>query len=110
MLPLTLQARTTGTGPLVVVGGALDFETAPDFHDLLPTLVLLPGQRLVLDLEAVEFFDSSGIRALLAARDRAVVAGAELDLLAVPDHIWRVLDAVGIKDLFTPGHPPPQAS
>jgi anti-sigma B factor antagonist len=109
MLPLTLQARTTGTGPLVEVAGALDFETVQDFHDLLPTLGLLPGQRLVLDLEAVEFFDSSGIRALLAACDLADATGADLALLAVPDHIWRVLDAVGLKDRFAPGQPPSQA-
>ena len=109
MLPLTLKARTTAVGSVVEVGGALDFETAPDFHDLLPTLALRPGQRLTLDLGGVEFFDSSGIRALLAARNLAAATGADLTLMAVPDHVWRVLDAVGLGDRFTPEPTPPQA-
>ncbi|MFC1414063.1 STAS domain-containing protein [Streptacidiphilus sp. N1-12] len=108
MLPLTFRCLTTGTGPLVEVVGALDFETAQDFHDLLPTLALLPGQRLVLDLGAVEFFDSSGIRALLAARRLAAAGGGDLALAAVPDHIVRVLDAVGLADHFTIATAPPQ--
>jgi anti-sigma B factor antagonist len=109
MLPLKLKTRTTASGPVVEVGGALDFETARDFHDVLPTLTLLPGQWLTLDLRAVEFFDSSGIRALLAALNLAAATGAGLTLTAVPDHIWRVLDAVGLKDRFTPDSAPPQA-
>ena len=110
MMPLTLQTRATGTGPRVRISGALDFETAQEFHDLLPALALLPGQRLVLDLEAVEFFDSSGIRALLAARSLATGTGADLTLAAVPDHIVRVLDAVGLKDYFTAEGTSPQAT
>ncbi|MHA6757337.1 anti-sigma factor antagonist [Streptacidiphilus sp. PAMC 29251] len=110
MMPLTLQARTSDSGPLVEIAGALDFETAQEFHDLLPSLALLPGQRLVLDLEAVEFFDSSGIRALLAARNLAAGTGAALILVAVPGHIIRVLDAVGLKDHFTAEATPPHAS
>jgi anti-sigma B factor antagonist len=109
VLPLTLRSLTTGTGPLVEVRGALDFETAQDFHDLLPTLALLPGQCLVLHLEGVEFFDSSGIRALLAAHTLAAATGADLTLVAVPDHVWRVLEAVGLADRFTTGANPPQA-
>ena len=109
MLPLTLQARTTGTGPLIEVGGALDFETAQDFHDLLPTLALLPGQQLSLDLGAVEFFDSSGVRALLAARSRAIGEQADLALLAVPGHVARVLDALGLQGSFSTDRLPPPA-
>jgi anti-sigma B factor antagonist len=110
MMPLTLQARTTADGLLIEVGGALDFETAQDFHDLLPTLALLPGQHLTLDLGAVEFFDSCGVRALLAARSLAIGAQVGLALSAVPGHVTRVLDALGLQGRFTTHPLPPRAS
>lgn len=110
MVPLTLQAHATADGPLIAAAGALDHETAQDFHDLLATLVLLPGQRLALDLAGVEFFDSSGVRALLAARSVAIGADADLVLMGTPDHVVRVLDALGLHEPFGAGSPPPRAS
>ncbi|MCZ4119795.1 STAS domain-containing protein [Streptomyces sp. H39-S7] len=110
MVPLTLQAHATADGPLIAAGGALDYETAQDFHDLLRTVVLLPGQHLSVNLEGVEFFDSSGVRALLAARNLAISAEAGLVLIATPGHVVRVLDALGLQEPFGTGSPPPRAS
>jgi anti-sigma B factor antagonist len=109
MVPLTLQARATADGPLIEAAGALDHETSHDFHDLLRTVDLLPGQRLSVDLGGLEFFDSSGVRALLAARNLAARAGADLVLVATPDHVVRVLDALGLSEPFDAGSPPPRA-
>ncbi len=97
---LAVSAGPDRTGTLVRAEGDLDFETAGTLRDLLRTVVLKPGERLALDLRAVSFFDSSGLGALLAARDLALEAGATVELLPPPEHIERVLDAVGLTDLF----------
>ncbi|MEU3464335.1 STAS domain-containing protein [Streptomyces sp. NPDC006733] len=107
---MTLQSLATADGPLIKAGGALDYETAQDFHDLLSTVTLLPGQHLALDLEGVEFFDSSGVRALLAARTLAIGAEADLTLIAIPEHVVQVLDALGLHESFGAGSPPPLTS
>jgi anti-sigma B factor antagonist len=97
---LTVSSRPTLEGVRVDVSGDLDFETAGTLRDLLHTVVLRSGQRLAVDLGAVDFFDSSGLGALLAARSLAHESGAVLELLAPPDHILRVLDAVGLSSYF----------
>ncbi|QMU73808.1 STAS domain-containing protein [Streptacidiphilus sp. P02-A3a] len=97
---LTVSTRPGSAGPVVRVEGDLDFETADVLRDRVRTLVLRPGERLTLDLDAVTFFDSSGLGALLATRGLALEADATIELLPPPDHIARVLDAVGLSDVF----------
>ncbi|MDQ0808921.1 anti-anti-sigma factor [Streptomyces sp. B3I7] len=59
------------------------------------------GQCLVLDLSGLEFCDSTGITALLAARRHTLAADAELVLAAVPPDLERVLAVVGLVRVFT---------
>ncbi|CBG67819.1 MULTISPECIES: STAS domain-containing protein [Streptomyces] len=104
MSPLKITTRHAATGPVLEIGGELDHTSAPELRVLLSTLTLQPGRRLVLDLDAMEFCDSSGITALLAARSHALAAGADIALAAVPPHTLRVLRIVGLDQIF-PIHP-----
>lgn len=104
MNPLQITARDAATGPVMEISGDLDYATAPDLRGLLTTLTLQPGQRLVLDLAGMTFCDSSGITALIAARNHAHSARADIALAAVPAHTLRVLRVVGLDQIF-PLHP-----
>ncbi|MFJ3202931.1 STAS domain-containing protein [Streptomyces sp. NPDC086989] len=104
MSPLDIEVRDTATGLLVEVIGELDYDTSADLRDLITTLPLKPGQRLVLDLARMQFCDSSGITALIAARNHAQSAGADMALAAVPANTLRVLRIVGLDRVF-PLHP-----
>ncbi|MEW1914351.1 STAS domain-containing protein [Kitasatospora sp. NPDC085895] len=99
MLNLTL--RDASTGPVLHVTGDLDYEQAPALRRHVEQLVLSPAQRLVIDLSGLEFCDSSGITALLAARRHAQTAGADLALAAVPANTLRILAVVGLDRVFT---------
>ncbi|MYT18983.1 anti-anti-sigma factor, partial [Streptomyces sp. SID7760] len=55
MSPLRIAVLNAATGPLLKVAGTLDYITAPQVHDLLSTLTLRPGGRLVIDLEHMDF-------------------------------------------------------
>ncbi|MEW1893619.1 STAS domain-containing protein, partial [Streptomyces sp. NPDC085659] len=70
-------------------------------------LHLSPGQRLIVDLSGVNFCDSTGITALLAARQHVQAAGATLILEAVPTHLIRIFTLTGLDQVFTchPGDP-----
>ncbi|WP_411104934.1 STAS domain-containing protein [Streptomyces sp. cmx-4-9] len=104
MSPLDIAIRHTPAGPVVAVTGELDYDTATDLRDILDTLPLDPGQRLVLDLAHMEFCDSSGISALIAARNHARSAAADIALAAVPANTLRVLRVIGLDQVF-PIHP-----
>ncbi|MYW16876.1 STAS domain-containing protein, partial [Streptomyces sp. SID2955] len=77
MSPLKITARDAATGPVLEIFGELDFFTAGELRELIPTIALQPGQRLVLDLSGMEFCDSSGLSALIAAHNHAHAAQAD---------------------------------
>ncbi|MGW4568428.1 STAS domain-containing protein [Streptomyces sp. NPDC004561] len=104
MTLLKITTRDAATGPVLEISGELDYTSAPELRDLLSTIALQPGQRLVLDLAGMNFCDSSGLTALIAARNHAHAAQADLALAAVPAHTLRVLRIVGLDQIF-PLHP-----
>jgi anti-anti-sigma factor len=109
MSTLKTTTRDSATGPVLEIDGELDHTTAGELRALITTLTLQPGQRLVLDLSGMEFCDSSGITALIAAYHHAHAAHAAVALAAVPAPTLRVLRMVGLDQLF-PIHPDSDAA
>ncbi|SDJ42746.1 STAS domain-containing protein [Nonomuraea jiangxiensis] len=101
MFPLQITRRDSATGPVLYVTGDLDHHYAPVLRDQVERLDVKAGQCLVIDLAGLEFCDSSGITALLAARQFAQAAGADFALAAVPDNTLRILTIVGLHRIFT---------
>ncbi|MFE4695808.1 STAS domain-containing protein [Streptomyces sp. NPDC001935] len=103
MSPLKITTRDAATGPVLEIAGELDFDTASELRELIPTVALRPGQRLTLDLGRMEFCDSSGLSALIAAHHHAHTAQADIALEAVPANTLRILRIVGLDQLFSLG-------
>ncbi|MEU1852404.1 STAS domain-containing protein [Streptomyces sp. NPDC019990] len=53
-------------------------------------------------MSGLQFCDSCGITVFLAARQRALEAGADVALSAVPANLLRVLMLAGLDRVFTP--------
>ncbi|MGK5641714.1 STAS domain-containing protein [Streptomyces sp. URMC 126] len=98
---LHITHRDTAAGPVLHVAGDLDYERAPALRRQVAGLALRPDQCLVVDLSGLEFCDSTGITALLAARQHALAAGAGIALSSVPANTLRVLRVVGLDRVFT---------
>ncbi|MEU8674879.1 STAS domain-containing protein [Streptomyces sp. NPDC048560] len=101
MSPLTITARDAATGPVLEIAGDLDHATAPELRQAVDRLTVAGGQLLVLDLAGLEFCDSSGITAFLAARNLAMEQGGDMALAAVPANTARILRIVGLDRVFT---------
>jgi anti-anti-sigma factor len=101
MTPLHITHRDAASGPVLHVAGELDHAHAAALRREVETLALESGQCLDLDLSGLEFCDSTGITALLAARQYAGAAKAGIVLTAVPPHLLRVLTMVGLDQVFT---------
>ncbi|MFJ5265234.1 STAS domain-containing protein [Streptomyces sp. NPDC088387] len=106
---LAIRTRTTVAGPVMELTGELDYGSSSQVRDALPRLTLEPGRQLVVDLSGITFCDSSGITALLAARNHALAARADIVLATVPGHISRVFTVVGLDQVFTM-HPTAEAA
>jgi anti-sigma B factor antagonist len=87
------------SGAVVSVAGEVDLGTAEELADALrgPTEA---GKRVVLDLSACEFIDSSGLRALLGARSAAAAAGGSLALVVADANLMRVFEVASLDSLL----------
>lgn len=101
MNALTIHTRSAPAGPVLEIVGDLDYDSAQQLRARLTVLDVQPGQVLVLDLGGMTFCDSSGIAALIAARNHALAARAEITLAAVPERTLRVLHIVGLDQIFS---------
>ncbi|AIR96393.1 STAS domain-containing protein [Streptomyces glaucescens] len=101
MSPLQITLRDAVTGPVLEIAGEVDYTNAGELLDRVTGVALEPGRRIVLDLSGMTFCDSSGISALIAARNHALAARADFALAAVPDHTLRVLHIVGLDQILT---------
>jgi anti-anti-sigma factor len=98
---LTEQERDGCT--VVSVTGELDLSSAGQFTRTVgEALAAAPAARLVLDLSALSWWDSSGLAALIIARhqigDRP---GAQMVIAGLPGHLLQRLQATGLDGQFT---------
>jgi len=95
------QARQDGNLAVLTVSGDVDLAAADGLWDILRE-ALRPGIRVVADLAAVTFLDSTGLRVLVRAEQTAQdLAGAEFALVAPSAPVMRVLDLSGTEAMFS---------
>ena len=83
---------------VLALDGELDPASAADAVKRMLLLDLRPGGHLVLDLSGLTFMDSTGIRLILQAGERARMHGAGLVVVRPPDRVMRVLELVGLDE------------
>lgn len=88
---VTTTARDRET-VVVSVEGEVDLATAPQFEEGLRKAVELEASRVVVDLTATTFFDSSAIHALLSAAARLQSSGAQVCVVCSDPCIKKVLE------------------
>lgn len=83
---------------IVQMSGEVDLRTREAFERGLDQAVRAtwPGQNLVIDLGAIEFFGSSGLAGLLATRDVAEEQGILLRVVAPQRVVRRPMEVTGL--------------
>ena len=76
------------------LSGELDAHTATA---LTQTMSVLPSGEVIVDLADVSFVDSSGLRVLLDATNRARGAGGDLVIASPQASIRRLIDISGLR-------------
>jgi anti-sigma B factor antagonist len=79
--------------------GRIDSDSAPHFDEALAKL-LQNNNKLVLNLQDVEYMSSAGLRAIVKAYQAAKKAGGDVHLACVPEPIEGVLLTVGMNQMF----------
>ena len=102
-----LRAQRDGDRMLLALEGELDLTTAPELEETL--LKASPYAHLEIDLAALDFIDSSGLRLLLSERERAGQSGAELRVIGARGAVARVFAISGLDAELHPQLPEPPA-
>jgi anti-anti-sigma factor len=92
MPQLGITTRDTSGVPQLVLSGEFDLAGIPEFADALAALEATKPQAVVIDLTDLVFMDSSGLRALVTANDRAKRAGRRLAIVPGPPQVRRVFE------------------
>jgi anti-sigma B factor antagonist len=87
--------------PTLRLVGDIDLLTAPALREgLLELLESGAARRIVIDLSEVTFFDANPLGVLVAGRQRAHALGIDLVLRGASDRVLRVLQLIGLEELF----------
>jgi anti-sigma B factor antagonist len=98
---MSLSMTASGAGDLTVleVRGEVDLHSAAQLQDRL-LQVIDGGQSVVVDLTGLSFLDSTGLGVLVAARNQAQQAGAQLRLVCASDRMLKLFRITGLDAVF----------
>ncbi len=83
-MDLSLSTRAEAGRTVVAVGGEIDVYTAPKLREQLVDLVAAGSHHLIVDMEGVEFLDSTGLGVLVGGLKRVRAHDGSLRLVLHP--------------------------
>jgi anti-sigma B factor antagonist len=89
-----------GSVTVLTVEGEVDIATAPKLREKLVELAAGGANRLVVDLEKVEFLDSTGLGVLIGGMKRLRSTDGDLTLVCTQPRILRVFEITGLNRAF----------
>ncbi|MGH3169802.1 MAG: STAS domain-containing protein [Trebonia sp.] len=100
-MDLTLNEYAAAPGRTVVeVSGEIDVYTAPRLRERLVSLVEAGKYRLIVNLEGVEFLDSTGLGVLVGGLKRVRAYDGGIDLVCTQGRILRIFRITGLHKVF----------
>ena len=99
-MDLTLATREVDGRAIVTVGGEIDVYTAPKLRDCITELVGAGSYNIVIDLEGVEFLDSTGLGVLVGGLKKVRAHDGSLDLVCTQERLLKIFRITGLAKVF----------
>ena len=99
--PLHLATTVDGGVARIAIQGELDLDRADEVASEITALAEQGATSVIIDVGALSFIDSSGLRALLTAREQLDASGTSLQVTNLSPAVERVLDMTGTRQLLT---------
>lgn len=99
-MDLSLSTRSEADRTVVVVSGEIDVYTAPKLREQLIDLVSAGNYHIVVDMEGVEFLDSTGLGVLVGGLKRVRAHDGSLRLVCTQERILKIFRITGLTKVF----------
>ncbi len=99
-MDLTLSTREVDGTTIVAVGGEIDVYTAPKLRDKITELVADGVYTIVIDMEGVEFLDSTGLGVLVGGLKKVRAHDGSLELICTQDRLLKIFRITGLAKVF----------
>jgi anti-sigma B factor antagonist len=100
VIELGLELTERDGWAVLAVSGEVDVATAPRLRERLVGLVGEGRTRIVVDLEKVDFIDSTGLGVLVGALKRVRTNDGDLALVCTGPRILKVFEITGLTKVF----------
>jgi stage II sporulation protein AA (anti-sigma F factor antagonist) len=97
---LSINTRREGAQSVIEVGGEIDVHTCSELEEAVRSAFSASGNDVVLDVAAVGFIDSSGLRSLITLQQEAAAGDGGLRLRAPSRPVVRLLEVTGLTGMF----------
>ena len=98
MALLELDTEQGESRASLALRGELDISSAPVLEEALGRLEAAGPSLLVIDLRGLEFMDSTGLRTLVSADQRAREAGRRLAIVRGPEAVDRIFNVTRLDE------------
>jgi anti-sigma B factor antagonist len=100
MSTLSIMTDNLQSISIMKVEGRVDSETAPELDTALTELLNENKNKIILNLQSVDFLSSAGLRAMVKALKGAQKSGGDVRLASVSQPIEVILRTVGMMQMF----------
>jgi anti-sigma B factor antagonist len=99
-MDLMLNEHAAGDATIIEVSGEIDVYTAPRLREKIISLVDAGRYELIINLEGVEFLDSTGLGVLVGGLKRVRQHDGGIQLVCTQARILRIFRITGLSRVF----------
>jgi len=97
---LSLETRHEDGHTIIEVGGEIDVYTAPKLRDKITELVGNGNYHLVIDMEKVDFLDSTGLGVLVGGLKKVRAHDGSMRLICNQERLLKIFRITGLAKVF----------
>jgi anti-sigma B factor antagonist len=98
---LSIEANQDQSGATIVLAGEFDLTGSQRFWSFVNEALAARPKSITVDARGLEFIDSSGLMALVRARDAATEADVAFRVSEPSPAVRRIAEMTGLEDLLS---------